>query len=192
MSAEHGDIDLDQHNHELAGSSSITHNRLAARQKMVPRLVAAFVAGVVLGGIGVNELRDSREQRERTASVSLVAVPESAGSAGSDSQGIVQLEGQLAVINAGPAPITVRGATAQRPGVLISATGQSRLLRPGGTGQIDVKLRLECATAFGIEPLSMRFSVETDDKQVREVNYPVALAGSIWHHVAMQPCERRR
>lgn len=191
MSTEHGDIDLDEHSHVLAGSSTITHSRLAARPEMIPLLVAAFVAGVVLGGIGVSELRDAREQRERTASVSLVAVPESAGGGGSDSTGVVELEGQLALINAGPAPITVRGATVQRPGVLISATGQSGLLGPGDTGRIDVELRLECATAFGLEPLSMRFSVETDDKQVREVNYPVALAGSIWHHAAMQSCPAR-
>lgn len=69
-------------------------------------------------------------------------------------------------------------------------TGRSRLLRPGGTGWIDVNLRLECASAFGNEPLSMRFSVETGDRHMREVRYPVALRGSVWHFRAEPSCVR--
>ncbi|MFU8870858.1 hypothetical protein [Micromonospora sp. SL4-19] len=181
MSAEREVIDLDEHNHQSATVGNVVPDRLLARRKMSVRLVAAFVVGVVLGGFGVNELRDSREERERNASVALVAFPASIAGGGSDVPGVLQMDAQLAVTNAGPAPITVRAATGQLPGALVRDTGKTRLLRPGGTGWIDVKLRLECATAFGSEPLSMRFSVETGDRQIREVSYPVALLGSIWH-----------
>lgn len=125
-------------------------------------------------------------------SVSLVALPASASGGASDASGVLQLDAQLALINAGPGPIKVHTATAQGPGVLVDDTGQSRLLEPGGTGWIDVKLRLECAVAFGTEPLSVQFQVETPDGQIRDVSYPVALVGSVWHRAAEQPCELLR
>ncbi|MEU5945165.1 hypothetical protein ABZ793_06330 [Micromonospora sp. NPDC047465] len=186
MSAEHNVIDLDGKDRQPAGRTAPV--RLAASRKWNVRLVAAFVVGIVLGGVGVGELRDSREERERNGSVSLVAFPASTGSGGADATDVLQLDGQLAVINAGPAPITVNSATGQRPGVQVHDTGQPRLLRPGGTAWISVKLRIECALAFGSEPLSIRFSVETADRQVREVSYPVAVAGSAWHQGAERPC----
>ncbi|MGC5017090.1 hypothetical protein [Micromonospora sp. DT47] len=189
MSEEHGSIDLDEHNHESAGPGSIPDDRLRARQTTVLRLVAAFVAGGVLGAIGVNEMRDSREQRERTASVVLLAVPASAGSGNPNGTGLVQLSGQLALINAGPAPITVSAARAQEPGVIIHDTGQTRLLPSGGTDRIDVKVLIDCDTALESGPLPMQFSVKTDDEQVREVRHPIALVESVWHEAIERTCE---
>ncbi|MGW5012617.1 hypothetical protein ACWEOR_10965 [Micromonospora chalcea] len=179
-------IDLDEDSRQPAVDSP---DRLMRSSRMGVRLVAVFLVGAVLGGVGVNELRDSQEERERATSVSLVAIPVSAGSGGGDVKGVFQMDGQLAVINTGPAPITVVAVAGERPGVLVRGTGKSVLLRPGGTGWVEVKLNLECATAFGSEPLSMRLSVETADRQAREVTYPVAVAGSVWHLGAERPCE---
>ncbi|MFR9778678.1 hypothetical protein ACL02O_21855 [Micromonospora sp. MS34] len=183
-------IDLDEQNHQAAKSATTTADRLMARRKMALRLVAAFVVGVVLGGFGVSELRDSRDQRERNGAVALVALPRSADFGGSSAQGSVQLSGLLMLINAGPAPITVRRVQAERPGVDVRSTGQPRLLPPGGTGQVLVELRFECSIAFRPEPLSLRVSVETGDKRVSEVTYPVALVGSDWERDALSMCER--
>jgi hypothetical protein len=188
MSAERAVIDLDEHDHQPSEPGAPTPDRLMARRKTKVRLVAAAVVGVVLGGVGVNELRDSREERERNASVSLVAFPASIGGGGSHLTDVLEMDGQLAVINAGPAPITVHAATGERAGIRVRDTGQSRLLRPGGTGWINVELRIECSAAFVSEPLSIRFSVETADGQAREVSYPVAVVGSLWHLSAEQPC----
>jgi hypothetical protein len=101
------------------------------------------------------------------------------------------VDGQLAVINTGPAPITVRTATGQGPGALVQGTGKSQLIRPGETGWIDVMVRFDC-TPIGKEPLPMRFSVETGDGQIREVSYPVALEGSIWHIWTPPACAHLR
>ena len=191
MAAEHVVIDLDEHGHEPAERSGIIRWNLANRRKVLLPLVAAFVIGVVLGGVGVGELRDSRAERERSTVVSLVALPESGFSGGFNSRGTVLLNGQLTLINTGPAPITIRGVQAERPGVQVRSMGQARQVRPGGTGQIPVDLQLECATAFELEPLSVRFSVETEDKRLREVRYPVALVGSAWEEDALRLCEPR-
>ncbi|MGC4797031.1 hypothetical protein ACLQ3H_23355 [Micromonospora saelicesensis] len=191
MAAEHVVIDLDEHGHEPAERSGITHGNVANRRNVLLALVAAFVIGVVLGGIGVGELRDSRAQRKRSTVVSLVALPESGYSGASNSRGTVVLDGQLTLINTGPAPITIRAVQAERPGVQVRDMGKARHVRPGGTGQIRVELQLECATAFDVEPLSVRFSVETEDKRLREVRYPVALIGSAWQENAMHLCEPR-
>ncbi|TDC61604.1 hypothetical protein E1258_11025 [Micromonospora sp. KC207] len=190
MSAERGVIDLGERSRQPAAH---TPDRLVGGPKLGVRLVAAFAVGAVLGGVGVSELRNSRKERERIASVSLVALPASGGGGGGMvAEGVLLMGGQLVVINAGPAPVTVRAATGQRPGVVVRDIGQSRLLRPGGTGWIAVELRLECSIAFGSEPLSIRLSVETADRQMREVSYPVALMGSDWHRSAEPACEHVR
>ncbi|MFD2767076.1 hypothetical protein [Micromonospora eburnea] len=186
MPAEREVIDLDELDSQPADGTA--PGRLTTRRKMNLGLVAAFVVGVVLGGVGVNELRDSRQERERNAAVSLVAFPASISGGGSNAIGVLEMNGQLAVINAGPAPVTVRAATGQRPGLRLHDTGQSRLLRPAGTVWIDVRLSIECASAFSTEPLSIRFSVETADGQATEVSYPVAVAGSRWQDGAELPC----
>ncbi|MER7894276.1 hypothetical protein ABTX15_31160 [Micromonospora sp. NPDC094482] len=182
-------IDLDEHNHQPSGTTA--HDRLVVRQKMTLWLVAAFVVGIVLGGFGVSQLLDSRDQRERNAMVALVAFPQSASLGSSASEGSVQLSGYLALANAGPAPITVRGVHAERPGVVIRTIGHPRLLPPGSTGQLAVELRFECSVArIQREPLPLGLSVETDDEQGREVSYPVALVGSDWERDALSSCAR--
>ncbi|MFE9184111.1 hypothetical protein ACFYMB_12390 [Micromonospora haikouensis] len=181
--------DLDEGGREPTAAAGVAADRDPSGQRRNVRLVAALLAGVVLGGVGVNELRDSREQRQRNASVSLVAFPASGSGGGSDVAGVLQMDARLAVVNAGPAPITLRAVTGRGPGVVLRDTGQSRLVRPGGVEWIGVKLRLECATAFGSEPLVVRFSVETADRRTREATYPVAMRDSVWHRGAEVPCE---
>ncbi|WBB54334.1 hypothetical protein [Verrucosispora sp. WMMD573] len=78
---------------------------------------------------------------------------------GSDVSGVLRMDGQLAVTNAGQAPITVRAATGQGPGAQVRDAGESELLGPGDTGLIGVELRFECETAFESGHLPMRFSV---------------------------------
>ncbi|WBB91999.1 hypothetical protein [Verrucosispora sp. WMMC514] len=189
MSTRREVIDLDEHDRP---AGALVPDRLLARRKMTVRLVAAFVVGGVLGGLGVNELRDSREQRERNASIALVAVPVSISGGGSEVPGVLQLDGQLAVTNAGQASVTVRAATGQGPGAVVQDAGAFPSLSPGHTELLDVKLRLDCATAFESEMLSMRFSVETSDRQIREIDYPVALVGSVWQARTEQPCAQFR
>lgn len=183
MAAEHGVIDLGLYSDEPAGTSSSR----AARYRTALRLAATFAAGVFLGGAGVNTLGHSREQQERNASVALIAIAAYGGGGGS-ANGFAHLNVQLELINAGPAPITVRSAQADKPGVTLRDTGQSRPLDPGGIGRIDVRLALECSVAFEKEPLSVRFSVNTNDNHVREVSYPVALVGGAWHELAERAC----
>ncbi|WP_433283051.1 hypothetical protein [Micromonospora sp. CA-244673] len=176
-------IDLDEQHHQPAQSGSTTADRL-----LTVRLVAAFVVGAVLGGLAVGEWRDSRAERERNAVVALVALPVSANLGGSSAQGSVELSGQLTLINTGPAPVTVRQVHAERPGVVVRSTGEGPMLPPGGARQLLVELNFECAIAFQPEPLSIRFSVESGDKQVREIGYPVALVGSDWERDARSMC----
>lgn len=176
-------IDLDEHNHVPAESGATT-TRPRAVKKAQLRLVAAFLVGSLLGGISVNELRDLREQRERIASVALVVAPGAARTDGVVTEGVAELDGSVEVSNFGPLPVTIRAVQAQTSGVLIQDTGQSQSLRPGSIRWLDVKLRIQCPLEVRDEPLSMRISVETADRQIREFRYPVALHRSGWHSQA--------
>ncbi|RAO11068.1 hypothetical protein [Micromonospora noduli] len=182
-------IDLDEHNNQSAKSGIPAHDRSVLRQKVPLRLLAAFAVGVVLGGFGFSQLRDSRDQRDRNAVVALVAFPQSADSGSAASEGSVRLSGYLALANGGPGSITVRGVHAERPGVVISSIGTPRLLPPGSTGQLAVELWFECSVArLQREPLPLGLSVETDDEQGRKVSYPVALVGDDWERDALSKC----
>ncbi|WP_328652601.1 hypothetical protein OG598_00790 [Micromonospora sp. NBC_00330] len=182
-------IDLDERNNQSAKSGTPAHDRSVLRQKVPLRLLAAFAVGVVLGGFGFSQLRDSRDQRDRNAVVALVAFPQSADSGSAASEGSVRLSGYLALANGGPGPSTVRGVHAERPGVVIHSIGAPRLLPPGSTGQLAVELWFECSVArLQREPLPLGLSVETDDEQGRKVSYPVALVGDDWERDALSKC----
>ncbi|MFI7081784.1 hypothetical protein ACIBO1_31285 [Micromonospora sp. NPDC049903] len=181
-------IDLDGHDHRPTSSGGSVPAGAVARRKMNARLAAVFVVGMVLGGVGVSQLRDSREARERDSSISLVAFVASGGSGGGNTEGVFQMAGQLAVINAGPAPIAVRASTGELPGIQVRGTGQSWVLRPGATGWIKVEVQVDCAIPFGIEPLSMGFAVETADGRVRQISRPIAVLDSAWHRGVELPC----
>ncbi|SCE79488.1 hypothetical protein [Micromonospora mirobrigensis] len=103
---------------------------------------------------------------------------------------LIRLDGQLELVNAGPAAVEVRSAQARQPGVLVRDTGRSRLLRPGGVGRLDVEVLIECGALSGAEPLSVRFSAVAADGGAREVRYPVALKGSVWDRAATPMCEQ--
>ncbi|MEU8253329.1 hypothetical protein AB0C06_03545 [Micromonospora inaquosa] len=184
---EHGVIDLDEHNHGPAESDATTTGRRVVNKAQL-RLVAAFIVGFLLGGFSVNELRDLHEQRERAASVALVVIPGAARTDGLVTKDVAELDGSVEVTNYGPLPVTIRAVQGQTSGVLIQGTGQPQPLRPGNTRWLDVKLRLTCALEVRDEPLSMRLSVETADRQIREVHYPVALPASGWHFQALRLC----
>ena len=172
-------IDLDEHNHVPAESGATSTRRAVKKAQL--RLIAAFLVGLLLGGVSVNELRDRREQRERAASVALVVIPGAARTDGVVTKGVAELDGSVEVSNFGPLPVTIRTVQAQTSGVLIQDTGQSQSLRPGSTRWLDVKLRLQCPLEVRDEPLSTRISVETADRKIREFRYPVALHRSGWH-----------
>ncbi|MBG6068359.1 hypothetical protein [Micromonospora ureilytica] len=176
---EHDVIDLDEHKHVPAESGATSTRRAVKKAQL--RLIAAFLVGLLLGGVSVNELRDRREQRERAASVALVVIPGAARTDGVVTEGVAELDGSVEVSNFGPLPVTIRAVQAQTSGVLIQDTGQSQSLRPGSTRWLDVKLRLQCPSEVRDEPLSMRISVETADRKVREFGYPVDLYRSGWH-----------
>ncbi|GIG90480.1 hypothetical protein [Plantactinospora endophytica] len=150
-------------------------------------LVAVFVFGVALGGVGGDELWKSRQER---AGATLVAMPGAYnGGVGSVGDGTVRLDAQLVLVNAGSAPITVWVDGARGSGVVIGGTDRSWLVRPGGMGWVDVEVTLECATAFAPEPLDVSFSVETADRRRRQVSYPIALLGSPWQQMVQPVCE---
>ncbi|MEV4843420.1 hypothetical protein AB0K20_09405 [Micromonospora matsumotoense] len=190
MSTEDAVIDLDAPPDESVGPTG-NRGRRTARPWLVAGLVAAFAAGTVLGGWGVDRSREARARQERDAAVTLVAIPAGVESGGVNSGGRARIEGSLAVVNAGPSPITVRSVRAESPTVLIQNLGLTRLIRPGGTGWIGVVVLFQCGEAVGTEPLSMRFSVQTADGQVREARYPAALVGSVWLDRLSGMCEPR-
>ncbi|TDB70306.1 hypothetical protein [Micromonospora sp. KC723] len=91
MSAEHEMIDLGDHDPQSVSSGGTAPDRVMAKGKVNGRLVATFVVGLVLGGVAVSELRDAREERQRSTSISLVAFVASGGSGGGDSGGVYQM-----------------------------------------------------------------------------------------------------
>ncbi|MEU1889000.1 hypothetical protein [Micromonospora sp. WMMD987] len=190
MSAEDAVIDLDADRDGSVGPTT-GRARRTVRPRIVLGLVAALVAGAVLGGWGVDRSREARARQERDATVALVAIPASADSGSTNAGGRALIEGSLAVVNAGPAPITVRSVRVESPTVLVHDLGRTRLIRPGGTGWIGVVVLSQCGETPGTEPLSVRFSVQTADGQVREAHYPVALVGSAWLDTLSRMCEPR-
>ena len=190
MTVSHGVIDLDMPSAEAGGPDEGGFARSRPGWKGATYLIVALVVGMALGGVGGARMWILREEQVRADTVALVALPGSSSSGmGLDDVGTLRFDAQLVLVNAGPAAITVEVEGARRPGVLVRGTGQSRLVRPGGTGWIDVEVTLECATAFTSEPLSVSFSVQTANHRVRRASYPIAVQGGPWQP-ACEPLRR--
>ncbi|MGC4764997.1 hypothetical protein ACLQ20_19280 [Micromonospora sp. DT46] len=188
MTVGDGVIDLDLSGVQLGGSDEGRSAGARPRRKGAAYLIVALVVGMALGSVGGAEVRSSREERTKASVVTLVALPGSSNNwRGSNGVETVRLDAQLVLVNAGPAPITVQVEEARRPGVLLRGTGQSRLVRPGGMGWIDVEVTLKCATAFTSEPLHVSFSVQTVDHRIRRTSYPLALQGGPWQRACEPP-----
>ncbi|MEU7982497.1 hypothetical protein AB0B63_28690 [Micromonospora sp. NPDC049081] len=158
MPAEDAVIDLDAPGRGPVDAAA-SRVRRGPRPRVALGLVVALVAGAVLGGWGVDRSREARARQERDATVALVAIPANADSGSTNAGGRARIEGSLAVVNAGPSPVTVRSVRADSPTVLIRDLGRTRLIRPGGTGWIGVVVLLQCGETPGTEPLTVRFSV---------------------------------
>ncbi|GAA0397006.1 hypothetical protein GCM10009541_44930 [Micromonospora gifhornensis] len=188
MTASHGVIDLDMHGAELGDSDGGLSAGVRPGRKGAAYMVVALVVGLALGSVGGAEVWSSREERAEASTVTLVALPGPSNSWGSlNGVGTVRLDAQLVLFNAGQAPVIVQVDEARKPGVLVRGTGQSWLVRPGGTSWIDVEVTLECATAFTPEPLSVNFSVQTADQRIRRAGFPLALQGSPWQRACEPP-----
>ncbi|BCJ76701.1 hypothetical protein CS0771_62450 [Catellatospora sp. IY07-71] len=139
MAAEHDVIDLDAAA-APAARDGLAFARGFARRRTALRFAAVFAAGLMLGGTGVSVLRDRQEQQERDAAVYLVATTETANMGGSGTERQVSLQGRLAVLNVGQAPVTIRGVRAERGDVTVSSFGQPQVAQPAGTVRLLVQL----------------------------------------------------
>ncbi|MFE9658288.1 hypothetical protein [Micromonospora sp. NPDC006431] len=185
MTAEHPIIDLDDRGRGRVKPDEGPRRRRLNRA-MSAYAIGAFVLGAAVGGIGVAEVQGSRDARTRAATVAVVVIASSASDGGEISNSIARFDAQLAVVNAGPQPVTVRTVGARLPGTVIDATAPFRLLRPGEVGVIQVQVVVHCSVKP--DPVPMRLSVETADQRTREVSYPMAYTGTAWHNRAVSLC----
>ncbi|MGW3888210.1 hypothetical protein ACWD69_05945 [Micromonospora chokoriensis] len=172
MALEHGFIDLDQREGGPAGSDASPGERIPSRQRLALHLVATFALGVALGGVGVATFQERRQQQPAespTIAVNAMAGPTSGGTV---RDGMAEVDAQVTVVNAGSIPVMVRFVGAQETGALVRDTGQSLLLVRGSTGEIAVRLAVDCRMASP-NPLPMRFSVQSPDQLIAEVTIPV-------------------
>lgn len=186
MTAEHPIIDLDDR-----GRGRVKPDEDPRRRRLINRAtsaytIGAFVLGVAVGGIGIAEVQSSRDARTRAATVAVVVIARSASDDGGISGSIAQFDAQLAVVNPGPQPVTVRTVGARLPGTVIDAAAPFRRLRPGEAGVIDVQVVVHCSVKP--DPVPMRLSVETADQRTREVSYPMTYIGTAWHDRAVSLC----
>lgn len=91
---EQSTIDLDECDDAQPGGTA-TRGGSPAQPQTVSRLVAVLAVGVVLGGVGVNGLRDARERQQRDSIVQLVVMPATNDGAHMESEGLAQMNGSL-------------------------------------------------------------------------------------------------
>lgn len=183
MAVQHDVIDLDRLDEPARRAARFSVRRIAL-------LVAVFTAGLLVGGAAVDGWRDHLTDRAQDAEISLVVRPATANLGGSGNAVSVRLSGSLLIFNAGPRPVKIREARAERPDVRVSSYGQQPLaVLPGATGQFLVELEFGCPVAFPADALPVRLSVETADGQVREVVYDIPSAETEWQREAVGMCD---
>jgi len=181
-------IDLDQPAQPRTspnGSSQGGWRRLATARALILVVAASLLAGGILGGLTtyVGWYRPlaasvARADQAGSSAVSVLLFAESGVRTVNNEQRRVRIEGQVRVVNAGPAPVNVIAVRVDQPGVTARSPEKERQIAPGAASPVDVVVEWNCATDEP-EALVASVSVETVDEQVRKIS-PVDLYGTSW------------
>ncbi|WBB52953.1 hypothetical protein [Verrucosispora sp. WMMD573] len=157
----------------------------------VPVLVALglFLLGGVIGGTVTHEWVLTQQDQAEASDISVLVLAETTGlmTAGVDGQR-VRVDGQMAVVNAGPRSINVQDLTGDQQGLTLRAIEKQRWIQPAAWLRVDVTATLDCAIGIPAEPVALQIVVQTDDGRFSQVSIPVALQHTRWQESVDRSC----
>jgi hypothetical protein len=157
-------------------------------------LVFGVVIGVVVGGLVTYEWNLRRQDAERDGEVSVLVFADASKVI---DDGTIVLHGRVAsvtltrrvtLVNVGPAPISIRNLTADRPGVRLRSVERDRLIAPGSTAQADADVQVDCFRGLPLGRLPVSLSVQTYDEQFRIARPKEVFDGTPWSEQAEIAC----
>ncbi|WP_091442717.1 hypothetical protein [Micromonospora yangpuensis] len=176
-------IDLDERDNRPVE----TTQQAASRRRGNGRLVAASAVGALVGGLLVAAGHFVYDQQQQAGTVTFAAMPEAIQESALE-PGIATVETSFAVVNAGPEPITVRAATATRPGIELRTFDGPVTVEPNRSQSLPIRLTFRCAELGDPVPLAVSFSVGSADGQVHAVERTIPLADEVWYLFAQNLC----
>lgn len=105
--------------------------------------------------------------------------------------GLVRLDGQLTVVNAGPAPINVLSVQTSPGDVQFRHVMQGRSIEPGAAGQMDVVVSLHCPTPSGrdhVVSISGRSSLIVEATEGSRTSASVSFDSGPWYLGLLATC----
>jgi hypothetical protein len=163
---------------------------------------AAFVAGLLLaaatGAVVSHQWQEQRWQDARDSAVSMVVLSDRSGWAPERVEGYsfvdgrtvgVSMTGHVAVVNAGPAPVTVQRLSATGSGLSLHSTSSGSVTAPGAVAKFAVEGHVGCPAGGTFQKLAATVWVETADRVSRRTT--VVFDGHAWLSEVRAACAAR-
>lgn len=160
--------------------------------RTVTAAVLAATAGLVTGAAGMHAWDADQSRNKQASTVSLLAMVDAAEgySGGGGAPGQAALDGFLAVINAGPRPLTVTEITGSGDKVTLTGMTPKGEVRPGSQIAVPVMLAARCPSQgfLPTDPLMLAVTVRTENGRTLHAAVPLALHATSWDDAVHQMC----
>ncbi|WP_432988807.1 hypothetical protein [Dactylosporangium sp. CA-233914] len=184
-----GVIDLDVPDRRSVAPLSRRWRRAASMKVPALGVAVLMLFGVAAGAVAGQRWEAARERGRQAAEASLFLAVAGLNSGGGQ-DGLVIIEGSVAVTNGGPMPVEVAGA---ENAAVVMVRGQLTLA-PAATGWFAASASITCPqdAADAARPLPVGLSVVTADGVRRAVTVQLQLSGSRWYELVAQSCRALR
>jgi hypothetical protein len=185
-------IDLDR----ASGDPSTPDEGVHARWRRTIAVVGLLALGAVVGGFAVLGWQTQRLRRAQESAVAVLAFPGTISWNGTattsfpptgDAETVVDLAGNVVIVNAGPRRINIENVFLDRPDFVLRSNNAAGWTGPGQTAEVGVSVKVSCSGGLsGATRLSV--SLVTVDKQPLELPGSVPFDGGLWDDEVQRAC----
>jgi hypothetical protein len=161
-------------------------------------LVSGLLAiGGVVGGFGTYQWQAQRLQVAQESKISVLIFPGTiswaGGSASSypwigEGTNVVDMDGQVAIVNAGPSPINIQNLSVDQQGFTLRSTEKGGRIEPGEALLANVSVKISCASSDVLRGIHALLSMETMNNLSLELPSSVIFDGSPWNTEVSRAC----
>jgi hypothetical protein len=184
-------IDLDR----ASGGSSTPDEGVHARWRRTVAVMGLLALGAVVGGFAVHGWQTQRLRQAEESTVAVLVFPGTVSWQGAattsypstgDAVTVVDLAGNVVVVNAGPKRINVENVFLDRPDFVLRSKNAAGWIGPGQTAEVDVSVKMSCSGGLsGASRLSL--SVVTVNKP-SELPESVPFDSGLWGDEVQRAC----
>ena len=153
--------------------------------------LGSLAVGGVIGGLATYQWQTQRRQVAQESEISVLVFPGTISWSGGGTSAdpwvgktvhVVDLEGQVAVANAGPSPINTQNLAVDQDEFTLRSNENGGWIRPGHAVTIGVSVKVSCTSSEVLRRIRASLWVETMHDHSPESASSITFDGSPWNN----------